>query len=252
MVRRLFSGSTAALALGVSLLAPTTAQAENATTPVAGAPAARAAKANPWAAYFWKAGMVCTYDEIYSDGTSSSQLVVKKRTAKKVRVHWAGSSSQEWSAASGGKLVEVEHRVRDATTTDSREVYPTVAQARAGRGSTPLVTTRRVRYSAKEAKGFLVSGRTMTVTARYRVTGLGEKTITLPSGQVTAIGIGIRLRSITVTNVVKSEVVGVKDFYRDRIKAVEGGEWWSKGLGVVQWTSRAAGVGGTTTQRSCA
>jgi len=229
------------LGIGLALLAPTSA-----------ATAAKA-KPNQWAEYLWKSGTTCTYDTTYADGSTKVERTRAKRTKKTIKLRWVEAASlQTWTLASRGRMVSPDRSTKGATTIVIDETYPSVSQVRAKRGGAVMTLTRHVRYSAKEAKGFLISGRTMVVTARYRVVGLGQRTLTLPSGTVSAIGVGLRLRSISVSNVRKDEVARVKDFYRPEIKAGQGDEWWSKGRGVVLWTFGSVGARAHTTQRSCA
>ena len=243
MTRRALLAPVLGLAMAVSLLAP----ALMAPTP---AEAAKGKKApNAWAAYLWPAGMSCTYDDARPDGTTQGRIRVAKRSATMVKIRWNGGGTQAWSLAAGGRMEQPDRYKRGATTNVVHQAYPTVSQVRAKRGETTLTVKRIVKYSAKGAKGFLKKGRTMTVTGMYRVKGLGTKTLALPEGSVSAIGVGVKLRSITVENLRKEHVGSVKDFYRPGMKAVEGDEWWAKGRGVVRWTFD--GGRGSSTQRSC-
>jgi hypothetical protein len=238
-----------ALGVGAALLAPVTS--------------AHAAETPPWSSYLWQAGAVCTYDVTY---TTAPDVFVSGPTEFTVRVHERTSSAvtvgdiaagdgSRWQMTAGGGLLATSRFRYGAGAPKvvmvDRQEYPTVEQVRARQGATRGTSIVRTTYGRKAARKLLTSGRTLVATGTFVVTGLGERTITLPSGPVTAIGVKTTLRSVAIKHAKRSRRAALKRDYRDLFRESAGQEWWSEGRGYVLRISGTARSISTGTQRSC-
>lgn len=228
----------------------------------AGAAHASAAKANPWSAYIPAKGVTCTMTSTNPDGTTDTEKdTVLSKSATKVVSHVTGTGRVEDLLLPGGKLRETQAttvhvsawRMRFASVAN----YPSPTQLlhhRSGSGQVTVVATLPTRM----AKTLLKSGRTMTLTGAFRITGLGSQSITLPAATpgatpttVDALGLRYKLRSIKAANVKPAFAHELIKQERPVFAMFNESEWLAKGLGTVQESVNEGGTTLTATQTGC-
>ncbi|MFT4263751.1 MAG: hypothetical protein QM572_10245 [Nocardioides sp.] len=217
-------------------------------------PGAQAAKAGTgsWGSYLWPTTETCTYTG-ESSGSTSTDIVRSGSKATLVSLGYpstykiAGSSLRYTHVSSWGST---DIAIREAFA--ARYPSPTSLAHRAHGSATWVTTFRYSKKAAKsEGKKYLTSGRKITITGRYRIVGLGTRTISVGGQNVKAVGAKTVLTSVKVAHAKAKWKRRIANQFRPLYKIHNTTEWWAPGLGQVSLTLRAVEGSPTRTLVSC-
>lgn len=225
---------------------------------LAPAGAAHAAKANPWSAYYPAKGVTCTSTAPQADGTAQTVTeTVLKKTASTIVTRVTGEGRTTSHLLSGGRLTQkVSVTERDSGMKfhmAGSVTYPSPAKLlHHGHGAGSFTMTMTM--PAQEAKVLLTHGRTLTMTVKIRVKGLGARTITLADPAATpvqALGIRTQLGAVKISNAKPAFKHEFTKLGKSSFAALDDTQWVAKGRDVVEDDTRIAGTAVTLKQVSC-
>ncbi|MFT4263750.1 MAG: hypothetical protein QM572_10240 [Nocardioides sp.] len=225
---------------------------------VAGGPQAQAAKASyaPWKSYLWPASGTCQYDVV----TPSDHFTETKELQRSGLVvsSTQGTYDERFRAKKDGSLVYTT-RMRFSSsfgryTSAFTAHYPSPsALARHKRGSATvvnkLVLTKKAAKDPSVRKLLKKGSRTLVITGRYRITGLGTRAFTVGGASVTAVGAKTELKHVKLTNVRAKRKRAYAASVRPSLAAIRSSEWWAPGVGEVSF--EYAAYSSTHTLVSC-
>lgn len=221
---------------------------------------ATATGANPWASYFPAEGVTCTLATALPDGTTETENVTVVTKTARCIVSRSSLMGRETARPLPGRRLETrlsasEHVRRTSFRISLDATYPSPAALRAKRRGGRATATFTMTLSRHLADDVLQNGRTLTVSATYRIVGTGARRATLgdeAGTTVEAIGARTTLRTVQVLNATPDYARVLRRAVRPLIASLGGTEWLAEGRGTVLAQTPWPGGGTvTTTQTGC-